>query len=198
MENPSLPPSLACITIWQPWASLIMYGLKRHEWRTWYPPRALIGQRIGIHAGTRLPTLTDLQDLARDPESIMGPVENAESIRANAWIWLQDRKDEELLPRGALLGTVTLVGARPASEICGGSPNMIGWELSGAQLLGGPWPMEGWQKFWTFERGQHAYHDRLADKNDRERAAIADRKGERPPATFRGTDCPDGQEDGQK
>ena len=43
---------MKAITLWQPWASLIADGRKRYETRSWAPPRALIGRRIAIHAGT--------------------------------------------------------------------------------------------------------------------------------------------------
>ena len=44
---------MKALTIWQPWASLIMAGAKPWEWRGWAPPRSLVGQRIAIHAGAR-------------------------------------------------------------------------------------------------------------------------------------------------
>ncbi|WWT39816.1 hypothetical protein [Microcystis phage Mwe-JY25] len=44
---------MKALTIWQPWASLIAIGAKPYEFRGWKPPRAIIGQRIAIHAGAR-------------------------------------------------------------------------------------------------------------------------------------------------
>ncbi len=44
---------MKAITIWQPWATLIAIGAKPYEFRSWQPPRTLVGQRIGIHAGAR-------------------------------------------------------------------------------------------------------------------------------------------------
>jgi len=41
------------LTIWQPWASLIMIGAKPYEFRSWPAPRSLVGQRIAIHASAR-------------------------------------------------------------------------------------------------------------------------------------------------
>jgi hypothetical protein len=38
------------LPLWQPWASLVAVEAKRIETRHWAPPRALIGQRIAIHA----------------------------------------------------------------------------------------------------------------------------------------------------
>lgn len=41
------------LTIWQPWATLIVEGAKPFEFRGWRPPASLIGQRIVIHAAAR-------------------------------------------------------------------------------------------------------------------------------------------------
>lgn len=41
------------LTIWQPWASLIIAGAKPYEFRGWEAPKWIQGQRIGIHAGAR-------------------------------------------------------------------------------------------------------------------------------------------------
>ncbi len=44
---------MKALTIWQPWATLIMLGAKPYEFRSWQPPRWLVGQRLAIHAGAR-------------------------------------------------------------------------------------------------------------------------------------------------
>lgn len=44
---------MKALTIWQPWASLIIAGAKPYEFRGWRAPRSLIGQRIVIHAAAR-------------------------------------------------------------------------------------------------------------------------------------------------
>lgn len=45
---------MKAISLWQPWASLIACGAKPYETRHWAPPRALIGQRIAIHAAKKI------------------------------------------------------------------------------------------------------------------------------------------------
>lgn len=42
---------MKAITIKQPWASLIVHGIKDIENRTWACPKKYIGQRVLIHAG---------------------------------------------------------------------------------------------------------------------------------------------------
>lgn len=44
---------MKALTIWQPWASLIMIGAKPYEFRSWQPPSWLVGKRLAIHAGAR-------------------------------------------------------------------------------------------------------------------------------------------------
>lgn len=45
---------MQALTIWQPWASLIVHGFKRIENRTWAPPADLVGTTIAIHAGKKV------------------------------------------------------------------------------------------------------------------------------------------------
>lgn len=44
---------MKALTVWQPWATLIMIGAKPYEFRSWRPPSWLVGQRLAIHAGAR-------------------------------------------------------------------------------------------------------------------------------------------------
>lgn len=41
------------ISLWQPYASLIAYGFKEYETRSFQPPKVLIGHILGIHAAKR-------------------------------------------------------------------------------------------------------------------------------------------------
>lgn len=61
--DPALEPEMRCISLWQPWAHLIVTGHKRIETRSWRAPKDLIGERIGIHAAARRPTAQDLRPL---------------------------------------------------------------------------------------------------------------------------------------
>lgn len=62
---------LKALTIWQPWSSLIMIGAKLYEFRSWLPPKSLVGQRIVNHAAARKTRLDEVEDLIErlsDPE----------------------------------------------------------------------------------------------------------------------------------
>ncbi|ARR54570.1 hypothetical protein HY78_14590 [Rhizorhabdus wittichii DC-6] len=54
---------MKALTIWQPWASLIIAGAKPFEFRGWRVPSSMIGQRIVIHAGARPIKLAEVADL---------------------------------------------------------------------------------------------------------------------------------------
>lgn len=58
--------TINCITLHQPWASLIVVGAKPFETRSWAPHLSMIGKPIAIHAG-RAPipeTLTEAEEIA--------------------------------------------------------------------------------------------------------------------------------------
>jgi hypothetical protein len=42
---------MRALTIWQPWATLIVLGKKPVENRDWPAPQSVIGQRVAIHGG---------------------------------------------------------------------------------------------------------------------------------------------------
>ena len=44
---------MKAISLWQPWASAIAFGLKHYETRSWQPSSKLVGQVIAIHAAKR-------------------------------------------------------------------------------------------------------------------------------------------------
>lgn len=54
---------MKALTIWQPWATLIMIGAKPYEFRSWKPPRSLVGQRLAIHAGARPVRVNEIRAL---------------------------------------------------------------------------------------------------------------------------------------
>jgi hypothetical protein len=57
---------MKALTMWQPWASLIMIGAKPYEFRRWdyrTRDRGLEGQRIVIHAGARPVKLAEVEDI---------------------------------------------------------------------------------------------------------------------------------------
>lgn len=56
---------MKALTVWQPWASLILIGAKPYEFRSWQPPRWLVGRTMAIHAGARPVRRDEVTDLLR-------------------------------------------------------------------------------------------------------------------------------------
>lgn len=57
---PSPKFSTACLSMWQPWASLLVYGFKRYEGRQWSTEYR---GPLWIHAGSRQPTEQEIQQV---------------------------------------------------------------------------------------------------------------------------------------
>lgn len=145
------------ITIWQPWASLIVHGLKRYEWRHWPCPGRVVGQVVVIHAGAADPRKGIKHLLASDEhiEGSCGPGCDGREIRAAL-----DRalSNPGLMPRGAGLGTVRIGKPRMADviyhrqglSIGQEGPWNYGWPLMHIKRWDEPVPSRGFQGFWPW------------------------------------------------
>ena len=134
---------MKALTVWQPWASLIIIGAKAYEFRKWdYTTRCphLVGKRIVIHAGTRMPKIEEVEDIlqriedkasALDPELAVEPLERmlgrlreiqALGRRPRSF-WDRDIYDTEIrrigpvCTLGAGLGTAILGEPAPAHTL---------------------------------------------------------------------------------
>ena len=87
---------MKAITDKQPWASLIVEGIKDVENRTWKCPEKYIGKRILIHAG--MAKRSSLQELLT--------IEQLNKVNES----LDKSKDfDTLFPKGAIIGSVEIV-----------------------------------------------------------------------------------------
>ena len=115
--------NLRVLTIWQPWASLIIHGPKRIENRARKPWSRLHGQLIGIHAGARIDTDTESDYATR--YQLPAP-----------------------LPHGALLGVARIVGTVEHSN----DPwflGPVGIKLADVIAFPSAVPMRGAQSYWS-------------------------------------------------
>lgn len=107
---------MKCISIWQPFASLIVSGCKVNETRTWPAPNSVVGQRIGI-AATKC--------MNRTQKSYIDDEEFQAVYAATGQPDILD------LPRGALLGTAILervsVMTKEMMEDVSKEEMMYGW-----------------------------------------------------------------------
>lgn len=144
---------MMALTVWQPWASLIMAGWKRHEWRTHDRARSFAGQRIVIHAGRRAMKWDELRDLRARLLTGATDLQVEPSLELVREL-LQERTT---VPLGAGLGTVLLGEPRRATEIMVGvadsdriDQHMWGWPVSDPQPFEPVVPCRGFQGFWRW------------------------------------------------
>lgn len=151
------------LTIWQPWASLIIAGAKPYEFRGWRCPTAMVGQRIVIHAAARPLDAMDTATLLR----VLIEPRWQEEARRTCLIWekavpILERAVLHRLPRGCGIGTAVLgeprLGTEIAAEFDVSRANDSdrdehanwGWPMLHVKQWSEPVPMRGRQSFWVW------------------------------------------------
>lgn len=136
------------ISVWQPWASLIVLNHKFIETRPWPAPKSIIGKRIGIASTVRIipPQLSAYQheDFQRFYRPLgLPPIEE--------------------LPMGKLLGTVfvhscEMITERTLEEITDEEYSFgiydrgrFAWHLRDPRAFEEPVPVRGKQGIWKYE-----------------------------------------------
>eukprot|EP00249_Psilotum_nudum_P012922 c24050_g1_i1 orf=22-867(+) len=135
-----------CLTLHQPWASLLVHGIKRIEGRSWPSP---IRGRLWIHAAAKVPqpeTIQAMENFYRELYSIDG---------------VTDVTFPEHYPVSVLLGTVNIVGCLTQEELSSWDdlPNGVRlegqtdfcWLCEDPQKLVVPFEMRGWQGVYNLE-----------------------------------------------
>lgn len=136
-----------CLTMHQPWASLLVCGIKRIEGRSW--PAPLRG-RLWIHAASKVPdlaTIKAMEDFYREIYAVNG---------------ITDIKFPENYPVSRLLGCVEVVGCVKCEELVCWEQVPEGVRLEGQtefcwlceqpQKLIVPFEMRGYQRVYNLER----------------------------------------------
>lgn len=150
---------MKALTIWQPWATLIIAGVKPYEFRGWPAPRALRGTRIAIHAGARPVRKAELADLIlrlRSPEAWSTALKPAALEMLERWY-----SNPAALPLASIVGTAVLGEPRRAFEIVGEFGARLNdsdrdqhsnwaWPLTGIETLEPIQPAKGLQGFWDW------------------------------------------------
>lgn len=161
---------MKALTIWQPWASLIIAGAKPYEFRGWRVPQPLIGQRVVIHAAARKIDREEACALYkilvhRDTSGTMARYaaetclipDKALPILGRAWMPCR-----EPLPMACGIGTAIIGEPRLGTEIAEefGVPRANdsdrdqhanwGWPMLDIEAWDEPIPMRGAQGFWNW------------------------------------------------
>lgn len=161
---------MKALTIYQPWASLIMAGAKPYEFRGWSPRRrgpsyaALIGQRIAIHSSTRR---IDVQEVRAIIASLEAGGERAAETCLHADKALPvlhealKMTSNCSLPFGAVLGTAILgeprngwdiaedFGVQSVNDSDREEHANFGWPLTDIEVWDEPMTVRGFQGFWN-------------------------------------------------
>lgn len=156
---PGLSPGTKALTLWEPWASLIMIGAKPWEFRKWNftdkPHLAkLVGQRFVVHAGARPPKKFELED-------IITRIDDGESalVADIARPFIEKVLDGEVrLPLAHALGTAVLGQPQKSFDlfkhIVADSDRldhqMYAWPVSAIEAFPSPVPAAGAQGFWNW------------------------------------------------
>lgn len=141
------------LSLWQPYASLAIWGNKRIETRSWEAPDWIIGERLGIASTKQIKSeqreLFDHPDFQKHYQRTKLPT-------------LDD------LPHGYLLGVVRVESCKrmtPADmkrvsdrELFFGDwwPGRYAWRLRVIKVYGEPIPVKGGQKIWNYNESFEA------------------------------------------
>lgn len=154
---------MKALTVWQPWASLIIIGAKPYEFRGWPPPEPIVGQRMAIHAAARKIDWREVHQLVRlldaggryAARTCLHPDIALPFLRSCL-------NDPDLLPLAAGIGTVRVGPRRNGVNIAAefGVPKANdsdrdqhsnwGWPMLDIERWPAPIPMRGAQGLWNW------------------------------------------------
>lgn len=159
---------MKALTIWQPWASLIMVGAKPYEFRgksyLAYMGHPSPGERIVIHAGARPVKPVEIGDLiwrlGNEADTTGLVVDRARALLDRVAAAYKCR----LLPLGAGLGTAIIGKPINAGQIFGAAYEHVAtmpmdsdrgefnwaWPLTDIRAFPVPVPCRGLQGFWNW------------------------------------------------
>lgn len=158
---------MKALTVWQPWASLIIAGAKSYEFRGWRAPSSLIGQRIVIHAAAKPIDQAEAADLyyilshLHADRAIAQLAAETCLLVDNALPVLIDAMRGHL-PMAAGIGTAIVgdprngwdiaaeFGVRRANDSDRDGHANWGWPLTDIEVWPEPIPMRGRQGLWNW------------------------------------------------
>jgi hypothetical protein len=145
--------TMKAISLWQPWASLIVSGAKKIETRSW---NTNIRGRVAIHASQKRDRMS--LEMMDTPEFQDGLKVYDTSGRGKVWI------SDIALTFGCIVGTVEIIDSLPIHELIGTKYDIPrerafgdwregrwGWILQNPILFKKPIPAKGAQGFWIWE-----------------------------------------------
>lgn len=148
------------LTVWQPWASMIVLGLKPYEFRGYAAPASIWGQRIGIHAGARSMRRAELDDLLSGLRAELAGHGLPTTLRVRETIAFLEQVIAEgmaSLPTSAIVGSAVLdvpMLAKDLAELRADSDRVDhtkwAWPMCAPTQARPPQPAKGMQGFWNW------------------------------------------------
>lgn len=130
---------MKAITIKQPWASLIVYGIKDIENRTWPCPKKYIGQRVLIHASATSWTWH------RVINYFTKPIQDVFIKFGYNGAWLRG------LPTGSIVGSVEIVDCVVNHPSIWAEERVYNWVLANPIIFENPIEnVKGKLSFWNY------------------------------------------------
>ncbi|MCO5601582.1 hypothetical protein L7F22_055705 [Adiantum nelumboides] len=160
-----------CITLHQPWASLLVHGIKRVEGRSWPAPLNVLSERIWIHAASKVPdaaTIKAMENFYREVYGVDGVTDiklpdhyPVSVLLGGSPFLLQEIHDNHKIvcPN---IGSVKVVGCLKLEELVSWEELPQGVRLEGQtdycwlceepEKLVVPFQMRGWLKVYNLEK----------------------------------------------
>lgn len=132
---------MKAITIKQPWASLIVHGIKDIENRTWPCPKKHIGKRVLIHVSKRKRCV--------EPTSIFTKAQF--DIIRNDKRFIQGSNTNPQLIDSAIIGSVDIIDCVQNHPSVWAEKGVYNWVLANPILFEKPIPAKGKLSFWDFD-----------------------------------------------
>ena len=129
---------MTAITIKQPWASLIVHGIKNIENRTWSCPKKYLGQRVLIHSSGKPLNYDNFYDSILTNEQLLALPENKE--------W----KDFSFCT-GSIIGSIEIVDCVQNHSSIWAEKEVYNWVLANPILFESPIEnVKGRLSFWDY------------------------------------------------
>lgn len=135
---------MKAITIKQPWASLIVHGIKDIENRTWACPKKYLGQRVLIHASAK----PDREPYMIFNDSQADAIDNC--VMDVCGYYKQT---------GAIVGSVEIVNCVQNHPSIWADKGVYNWVLANPVLFEKPIPAKGKLSFWEYDKIQEPVSD---------------------------------------
>lgn len=131
-----------CLTLHQPWASLLISGIKKHEGRTWYSSHR---GRLWIHAASKVPSTEEITSLEQQYRLLVN----------------QNIKFPQTYPTKVLLGYVTVLDVLAQDEYrkiypAGESESPYVFICDDFHELPVKFPMAGKMKIYKLDKKMHS------------------------------------------